>query len=269
MRSLLTALIIMSGIAAGAQTLAVHPDRESDPDKAALARVKASMRQYLEDITERDLVVKETITSTDASGRVLKVEHRNRTSKGTSLKKNGGILAPSMRTQADMHFFFSPGPLFFFEIAHDGALLPIAVLFTSEGLAATGEEAPAPPAPSGGGPAALNQRLHAHWESRENCPQFDTNKHHVHVEYCGSGDMTFDLAGTPLSATFTSSKVPFELKDHTWLIKSWKFEETFQSVVIPETSTTVILPLVLRSIYETDKGNIVIENTYALAPAKK
>ena len=254
----ISAIVLLLALAAAGQTLSTPRKTEPVGDAALNAKIKASMKQYLEDLTERDLVIKETITQSDLSGRVVKVDHRERKQKGTSLKKKEGFLAPSMSTQADHNLFGSPGPLFFFEIAHDAAVLPLAVVLSSEDLvhyAVTGSD-------EGG-------HLLLHYQSQDKCVNFHTSRGNLQVEYCGWGDVTLDSAAVPQRATFASSKVPLQVKNGTWTVKSWAFEETFQTVAPPDGSTTMILPLALKSTFETDKGNVVIENSYALAPKKK
>jgi hypothetical protein len=251
-------ILMLVSLSCGAQTLSSPRKLESGTDDAALtAKVKASMKQYLEDMTERDLFVKETITQWGPTGEVLKVEHHDRKSKGTSLKKRDGALSPSFRTQANMGFLFTPGPLFFFEMSHDAAAMPIAVMLTAPDLDHYAVEG-----------SVEGDRLRLHYQSQDKCVSFTASRQHLHVEYCGTGEITFDSAGVPLKATFVSSKVPLDVKNGAWIVKSWKSEETFQTVALPDTSTTLILPLYLKSTYETDKGNIVVENSYALARKK-
>ena len=260
------AICVALALNCGAQSLSTARKPEATGDAALIARARANMRQYLEDMTERDLVISQTITQSDVTGRVTKVRHRDRKSKGTSLKKREeGYLAPSMTVQADRSFFGSPGPLFFFEIAHDAAVLPIAVTLTSEAFSFK------PSADSTGStPPDQNRKLEQieiSYEVREHCPAFNTRREHLHVEYCGTVNVVFDSAGMPLKATFTSANMPMNV--NTRKVVSWKFEESFQAVSPPESSLTIILPKNLKSTYETDKGNIMIENDYALRAAKE
>ena len=263
------AIYLVLAVTCGAQSLSTARTSESTGEAGLVARARANMKQYLEDMTERDLVIRETITQFDVAGRVIKVQHRDRKSKGTSLKKREeGYLAPSMTVQADRSFFGSPGPLFFFEVAHAAAVLPIAVTLTSEGLSLKGVD-------ENTGTRSQNENTNAHnvrqieisYEVREHCPAFDTRREHLHVEYCGTVNVVFDSAGMPLKATFTSANVPMDV--NTRKVVSWTFEESFQAVSLPDSSLPLILPRDLKSTYETDKGNIVIENDYALRRAKK
>ena len=87
---------------------------------------------------------------------------------------------------------------------------------------------------------------------------------------CGEGELTADAAtGQPHKARFTATgglPAAFDKGKHT--LRAWAFEQTFQSVPLPG-GPDVTLPHTVKSIFQTERGQVIVEGTYALAPAKK
>ncbi len=243
-------LLLLLSATAGAQTLASRPNPGAETD--ALTRAKSGMKQYLEDLTERTVAIRLTISEFDRAGNPPKVEHHDRRLKGTRLRRTDVAFAPAANISADRR-------LLFFEFVHDAALYPAAIVLTAENYLDYAVDT-----------ATTEGDLHVHYQSRERCLDVHADSQHISASWCGAGDMTFDAAtGLPKFVAFAATGMSQELKHGGWILRGWRAEQTFQSLVPPGEANSITLPKTLKTTFETDKGNIVFESVYTLAPEKK
>jgi hypothetical protein len=253
MRIQVFALVALVSLAAAGQTLS--NERQPAGLSPAMAKTKSAMKQYLEDMTERRLAISTTVTEFDLTGATTRTHHYHRWSEVTSLKRmddQGGIGA-TMRTRVDKR-------LRYFESTHTFSLVPVAEMMSAH------------PTPSGymldSTNAEANIRIRFISVEPEKCAAWRDEEKGLSFQLCGEGEIITDAAGNPLKTSFTAFGLPTNFDKNRRTLRSWSFEETFQTVPLPP-NYSAILPQSLKSVFQTDQGRIVIESTYTLPPAKK